>query len=61
MDKVLTDVYYWAADTNTYLITSQPGNDEIPTGTDSKSDGKVRCIRDVTPDDLKEFRAQKIR
>lgn len=61
MDVVLTDDYYWAADTNTYLIKDNPGNDEIPTGTDSKNDGKVRCIRDVTPDDLKEFRAQKIR
>lgn len=59
MDKVLTDVYYWAADTNTYLKTNQPTVEEIPSSTGS--DGKVRCIRDVTPDDLKEFRAQKIR
>lgn len=59
MDKVLTDDYYWAADTNTYLKTNQPTVEEIPSSTGS--DGKVRCIRDVTPDDLKEFRAQKIR
>lgn len=59
MDKVLTDVYYWAADTNTYLETNRPTVEEIPSSTGS--DGKVRCIRDVTPDDLKEFRAQKIR
>lgn len=62
MDKVLTDDYYWAADKNTYLEIEPKSTDkEIPIGTDSKSDGKVRCIRDVTPDDLKEFRAQKIR
>lgn len=59
MDKVLTDVYYWAADTNTYLETNRPNVEEIPSSTGS--DGKVRCIRDVTPDDLKEFRAQNIR
>lgn len=59
MDKVLTDDYYWAADTNTYLKTNRPTVEEIPSSTGS--DGKVRCIRDVTPDDLKEFRAQKIR
>lgn len=59
MDKVLTDDYYWAADTNTYLKTNKPTVEEIPSSTGS--DGKVRCIRDVTPDDLKEFRAQKIR
>lgn len=59
MDKVLTDDYYWAADTNTYLETNRPTVEEIPSSTGS--DGKVRCIRDVTPDDLKEFRAQKIR
>lgn len=66
MDKVLTGKYYWAADKNTYLkieleTESKSTDKEIPIGTDSKSDGKVRCIRDVTPDDLKEFRAQKIR
>lgn len=63
MDVVLTDQYYWAADENTYLKTADPDpeNNQIPTGTDSKSDGKVRCIRDVTPEDLKELRAQNIR
>lgn len=63
MDMVLTDKYYWAADTNTYLETAnpEPEDKQIPTGTDSKSDGKVRCIRDVTPEDLKELRAHNIR
>lgn len=63
MDMVLTDKYYWAADTNTYLDTAnpEPEDKQIPTGTDSKSDGKVRCIRDVTPEDLKELRAHNIR
>lgn len=61
MDVVLTDEYYWAADKNTYLGTKTPTVSEIPTGTDSKSDGKVRCIRDVTPEDLKELRAHNIR
>lgn len=63
MDVVLTDDYYWAADKYTYLITAdpKPTDNRIPTGTDSKSDGKVRCIRDVTPEDLKELRAQNIR
>lgn len=63
MDSVLTDDYYWAADKYTYLITAapKPTDNQIPTGTDSKSDGKVRCIRDVTPEDLKELRAHNIR
>ncbi len=63
MDSVLTDDYYWAADKNTYLKTADPDPEDkqIPTGTDSKSDGKVRCIRDVTPEDLKELRAHNIR
>lgn len=63
MDSVLTDDYYWAADEYTYLITAapKPTDNQIPTGTDSKSDGKVRCIRDVTPEDLKELRAHNIR
>ena len=56
-------MYYLAADTNTYLETAnrEPEDKDIPTGTDSKSDGKVRCIRDVTPEDLKELRAHNIR
>lgn len=66
MDKVLTGQYYWAADKNTYLkikseTESKSTDKEIPIGTDSKSDGKVRCIRDVSPEDLEEFRAHGIK
>ena len=68
MDLVLGGEYYWSAYDNRYLITNdptrtEPGNAYINQPHDSNwNDGAfIRCIRDVTPEDLKEFRDHGIR
>lgn len=64
MDGVLTDNYYWAADNNTYIDKNSINSSDIGSlikGTipEGSPDGgvKIRCIRDVTPEDLKEFKS----
>lgn len=51
MDKVLAGRRYWTALSNTYYT--------VPSGTTDATG--VRCIRDVTPEDLEEFRAHGIK
>lgn len=66
MDEVLGGARYWSADSYMYLETSNPDADD-PTESEPNRRGEystscyIRCIRDVTPDDLKEFAAHGIR
>ena len=59
MDEVLGGDYYWSAHNNRAWRKSRP-DAENPT---NNPDGSVyiRCIRDVSPEDLTEFRAHNIR
>ena len=60
MSGVLTDEHYWAADTNTFLSTASWQQETANNNTQGK-EVRIRCIRDVSPEDLAEFRAHNIR
>lgn len=59
MDEVLGGDYYWSAYQNRAWRKSKP---DAADPTDySGNNAYIRCIRDVSPDDLAEFRAHNIR
>lgn len=60
MDEVLAGSSYWSAYNNRYLKTSDP-EAVNPYEGGSKTKCYIRCIRDVTPEDLEEFRANGIK
>lgn len=60
MSGVLTDEHYWAADTNTFLSTAS-WQQETANNNPQGKEVRIRCIRDVSPEDLAEFRAHNIR
>ena len=59
MDEVLGGDYYWSAHNNKAWRKSRP-DAENPTN-DPNGSVYIRCIRDVSPEDLAEFRAHNIR
>lgn len=59
MDEVLGGDYYWSAHNNRAWRKSRP-DAENPTN-DPDGSVYIRCIRDVSPEDLAEFRAHNIR
>lgn len=59
MDEVLGGDYYWSAHNNRAWRKSRP-DAENPTN-DPDGSVYIRCIRDVSPEDLAEFRAHDIR
>lgn len=59
MDEVLGGDYYWSAHNNKAWRKSRP-DAENPTN-DPDGSVYIRCIRDVSPEDLAEFRAHNIR
>lgn len=59
MDEVLGGDYYWSAHDNRAWRKSRP-DAENPTNNPNGS-VYIRCIRDVSPEDLAEFRAHNIR
>lgn len=60
MDEVLGGDYYWSAYDGRAWRKSQPDNTN-PTQPGRNTYVYIRCIRDVTPDDLKEFTYHGIR
>lgn len=60
MSGVLTDEHYWAANTNTFLSTAS-WQQETANKNPQDKEVRIRCIRDVSPEDLAEFRAHNIR
>ncbi len=68
MDEVLGGEYYWSAYKNYCIIRVYEGNSLWgeytdkwePEPSNEQSDCFIRCIRDVTPEDLEEFRAHGI-
>lgn len=63
MATVLTGEDYWSAGENKYLVTANALNNSYTTPTTGNRDTNcyIRCIRDVSPEDLAEFRAHDIR
>lgn len=63
MATVLTGEDYWSAGENKYLVTANALNNSYTTPTTGNRDTNcyIRCIRDVSPEDLTEFRAHNIR
>ena len=62
MDLVLGGAYYWSAHEDRYLLTSNPqAEDPYGGGWGDASNCYTRCIRDVSPEDLAEFRSHGIR
>lgn len=68
MDEVLGGEYYWSAYENYCIIRVYEGNSWWgeytdkwePEPSNEQSACFIRCIRDVTPEDLEEFRAHGI-
>lgn len=60
LDEVLAGAQYWSAQENKYLERDNPNANNPSTGSD-RTDCYIRCIRDVSPEDLAEFRAHNIR
>ena len=58
MDEVLAGDWYWSAYSGRYLVTD---NYTAQNPSTSRSSCYIRCIRDVTPEDLEEFRAHGIK
>lgn len=63
MATVLTGEDYWSAGENKYLVTANALNNSYTTPTTGNRDTNcyIRCIRDVSPEDLAEFRAHNIK
>lgn len=66
MDVVLAGATYWSAHELRYLKTADPQASEPSVGTNGGRDEPaakcyIRCIRDVTPEDLEEFRAHGVK
>ena len=60
MDEVLAGSRYWSAYKYRYLKTDNPQASD-PTVGNSNTECYIRCIRDVTPEDLEEFRAHGVK
>lgn len=60
MDVVLAGATYWSAHELRYLQTNNPQASD-PTVGNSRTECYIRCIRDVTPEDLEEFRAHGVK
>lgn len=58
MDVVLSGSQYWSAQENIYLKTRDTSK---PATGNSRTLCYIRCIRDVTPEDLEEFRAHGVK
>lgn len=58
MDEVLGGEYYWSAHDGRYLVTA---NYTAQNPSTSRSSCFIRCIRDVSPEDLEEFRTHGIK
>lgn len=58
MDEVLGGDYYWSAHNGRFLVTD---NYTAQNPSTSRSSCYIRCIRDVSPEDLEEFRAHGIK
>ena len=63
MATVLTGEDYWSAGENKYLVTNNALNDNYtsPSTGNRYTTCFIRCIRDVSPEDLAEFRKHNIR